>query len=55
MYFHQTQVKPYTNSMIKIVLFVCGLLVGGIVGLYMAAQFFPLSTSETVYIRGVEQ
>lgn len=53
MYNFMTGFKPYTNYMARILLVVIGLLVGAIIGLYVAAQFFPLSTSETVYIRGV--
>lgn len=38
-------------DMIKVILFVMGALIGAIIGLYIAAQFFPLSTTETVYMR----
>lgn len=51
--YYITGSRQYTKNMIKVMLFVCGLLIGSIVGLYVAAQIFPLSTQETVYIRSV--
>lgn len=49
-YQYSTGVK-YNRSMVKVILFVMGALFGAVIGLYVCAQCFPLSTQETVYIR----
>lgn len=51
MYNYINGFRPYSNYMVKVMLVVMGALVGACIGLYVAAQFFPLSTQETIYIR----